>query len=655
MPSTRKTTGGPASSGWRDEQQRVRVPFCRCRTDYTLAIQSMGGLRMRRFIYGLVTVAVLGTVALPVHAQTGKALVPVFALRGTVTEAPMGEDFPFAVSGTESLKDLVTRLKKSATDANVKAVVLMFEGADVGLAQREELRQAMAEIRKSGKDIYTHADSLTTGSLLLLAGASHLSVVPTGDVFITGLYGEGLYLRGLLDKIGVQPDYITCGAYKSAAEMFMRTGPSPEADQMQNWLLDSVYDTLVKLIANGRRTTPDKVRGWIDGAPYTAGKAQTLGIIDAVEYRQEFIARMKSKFGESVQFNKKYGKKKGPEIDMSSPFGLLKFWAELLQGPSARKSTKNAVGIVYVDGPIVPGSGEDSLFGSSGIAYSTPIRKALDQAAGDNTIKAVVLRVDSPGGSAVASEIILDATKRVKAKKPLVVSMGNVAGSGGYYVACGADTIFADASTITGSIGVVSGKFATTQMWNKLGITFKSYRRGANAGFLSSERTFSDSERARLQDFMDEIYETFKGHVTAIRGKRLKKPIDDLAGGRVYTGAQALDLGLVDKIGTLSDAIAFAAESAKITDYDVRVVPDPKNFIELLVSELTGEEKDDVTPITMRLFGLGDRSKLLDLAVPQLRMLDPARARLLRSALVQLEILQQERVGLVTPAMFFGN
>src|SRR5262249_621895 len=153
------------------------------------------------------------------------------------------------------------------------------------------------------------------------------------------------------------------------------------------------------------------------------------------------------------------------------------------------------------------------------------------------------------------SEIILDATRRVKAKKPFVVSMGDVAGSGGYYVACGADTIFADASTITGSIGVVSGKFMTTEMWKKVGVTFKAYQRGKNAGMLGSGRVFTREEKARMQAWMDNIYDVFKGHVVAIRGKKLKKPIDELAGGRVYTGRQALELGLVDRIGTLRDAI----------------------------------------------------------------------------------------------------
>ena len=165
-----------------------------------------------------------------------------------------------------------------------------------------------------------------------------------------------------------------------------------------------------------------------------------------------------------------------------------------------------------------------------------------------------MLRVDSPGGSALASEIILDATRRVKAKKPFIVSMGNVAGSGGYYVACGADTIFADEATITGSIGVVGGKLATSGLYDKLGVTFKAYRRGQNAGMLASGDAFTPGERLKMRSWMDEIYGVFKGHVTAIRGNRLKKPIDDLAGGRVYTGKQALELGLVDRIGTLHDA-----------------------------------------------------------------------------------------------------
>ncbi len=215
----------------------------------------------------------------------------------------------------------------------------------------------------------------------------------------------------------------------------MREGPSPEADKMTNWLLDSVYESAVQEIAKGRGVDPARVREWIDAGPYTARTAKEAGLIDAVEHRQALTDLLKEKYGKDVTFNHKYGDKKGPELDLSSPFAFLKVWSDLLTESQKKKTTKDAVGVVYVDGPIVLGGGEPSPFGSEE-ARSSDIRKALDEALRDEAIKAVVLRVDSPGGSAVASEIILDATKRVKAKKPFVVSMGNVAGSGGYYVAC---------------------------------------------------------------------------------------------------------------------------------------------------------------------------------------------------------------------------
>ena len=341
-------------------------------------------------------------------------------------------------------------------------------------------------------------------------------------------------------------------------------------------------------------------------------------MIDAVEHRQDLEASLKQKYGDDVVFDRKYGKKAEPKLDASSPFGIFKFWGELLGASKPAESKKPAVGIVYVDGPIVLGGGRASMFQESA-AVSSKIRKALDNAASDDSIKAVVLRVNSPGGSALASEIILDATRRVKAKKPFIVSMGDVAGSGGYYVACGADTIFADDATITGSIGVVGGKLATGGMYDKLGVTFKSYRRGQNAGMLASGETFTPGERLKMRTWMDEIYGVFKGHVTAIRGNRLKKPIDDLAGGRVYTGKQALELGLVDRLGTLHDAIAFVAEQAKLTDYDVRVVPKPKSFLEQLLEDGADNEPRKGLDVV-------HRPTLLDLAQPFLRSLDPSRA-----------------------------
>ena len=580
----------------------------------------------------------------------GKPVIPVFRLTGAVTEAPVDDMFSFGGTTSISLKELVARMKKSVNDPSVKAVVVLLEGGTVGSAQKEELREVISQIRAAGKEVYAHSDSLSMGEYVLLSGASRLSVVPTGDLWITGLHAESPYIRGLLDWIGVKPDFLTCGDYKSAAEIFMRDGPSPEADKMMNWLLDGIYGTSVSLIAKGRGVDVAKVKAWIDNGPYTAEKAKASGLIDAVEHRQDFEAGLKSKFGKDVVFDKKYGKKKPPKMDFSNPFAMFKIMGDLLAQSQKGKTEKSAVAIVYVDGPIQIGSGHATPFAAATGAWSSDVRKALNEAANDDAVKAVVLRVDSPGGSAVASEIILDATKRVKAKKPLVVSMGNVAGSGGYYVACGSDLIFADESTITGSIGVVAGKLATNRMWNKLGITFKEYKRGENAGLLSTADVFTKAERERMQGWMNDIYDVFKKHVTDIRGDRLKKPIDELAGGRVYTGKQALELGLVDKIGTLHDAIHHIAAEAKLTDYDIRVVPEPKNFLERLLEELSGE-KDETkgSGVGVSAPARTQESSLADLALPYLQHMDPQRVALIKAALQRLQLMQREGAAVMVP------
>jgi protease-4 len=619
---------------------------------------------MRQLYQGLWVAALLSLLGAPVafaaddkadkKAETSTKSIVVFRLKSSLQESPAEDSFSLSAVKPVTLKDLVAKLRKVQKDDSVKAVVVLHEGGSIGSAQTEELRQAMAGLRAAGKDVYSHSDSMTMRDYVLLSGASRLSVVPTGDLWVTGLYGEAPYLRGLLDKLNIQPDFLTCGSYKSAAEIFMRDGPSPEAEKMQNWLLDSQFDTFVSLIAKGRGVEPSKVKEWIDGGPYSAEKAKTAGLIDAAEQRQDFEKFLKEKYGRDVVFDKKYGVKQPPKIDFNNPFAMFKIMGELLGEGKKPASKTKAVGIVYVDGAITIGGGAPSPFGASG-AQAVDLRRALDEAARDDSIKAVVLRIDSPGGSAVASEIILDATRRVKAKKPFVVSMGDVAGSGGYYVACASDVIFADSATITGSIGVVSGKLATNGMFKKFGITFKAYQRGANAGMLSSGDVFTKTERERMQAYMNEIYEVFKGHVVAIRGNKLKKPIDELAGGRVYTGRQALELGLVDKIGTLQDAIEFAAEQAKLAHYDVRVVPEPKNFIEKLMEELTGEKEEGKGLDVIARTSARQRLSLVELAMPYLKHLDPQRLAAVEMALRRLELIQQEGAVLMMPEMILGR
>ena len=582
-------------------------------------------------------------------AEKDPGTIAVFSLDRPVTEAPAGEDLLFTSVGRETLKDLVARIKKAAKDDDIKAIVLL-PNVELGYGQTEELRRAMAEAQKAGKEVHVHADSLSMRNYVLASGADSISVVPDGMIMITGIRGEAPYLRGLLDLIEVTPDFMTCGDYKSAGEIYMRKEPSKQAEAMNNWLLDSLFETSVKLIAEGREVSPKIAHSWIDAGLFTSARAKDAGIIDKVQFRQDLVNELKAKYGKDVKFDRKYAKKKRDQVDLSSPLGLFKLWAEILQGPSKKKPTKTAIAIVYVDGPIMPGKPEPSPFGSSGIAYSEPIRKALDKAAADDSIKAVVLRVDSPGGSATASEIILDATRRVKAKKPLVVSMGDVAGSGGYYVACASDTIFANANTITASIGVVTGKLATTEMWNKIGITWHTYDRGANSGLLSSRAIFSDSERKQMRSLMDEIYGDFKGHVVAIRGDRLKKDIDELAGGRVFTGQQALELGLVDKIGGLEDALAHVAKQAKLKDYEIRVLPKPKTFVDLLMADLTGEETDDDTGTLSLSSTWGPRTaSLFQAAMPYLEGLDPERVRAIEAAFLRLSLMEKEGVILAMP------
>jgi len=587
-------------------------------------------------------------------AEAGKPVVSVFALDGPILEQPQGEELPlFGPPPRPSFKDIVERMKRVKGDKNVKGVVLLLDEVDLGLAQIEELRRTIDAVRAAGKEVYAHVDNaLTMRDLALAAGATRISVTPTAVIMINGINAESPYVRGLLDKIGVTPDFITCGDYKSAPEIFMRKGPSPQAKEMTNWLIDSLYDSYQKMVAKGRGVKPERVRQWIDGALYSPEQARLLGIIDSVEHRQDLEAELRKNFGDDVQFDRRMGGKKHAQtIDLSSPLGLFSLWMKALEGGKKKATGKNLIGIVYVQGEILPGKPEPSPFSAEPAqAYSTPLRKALDKLAGDKDVKAVVLRVNSPGGSATASEIIFNAAERVRAKKPVIVSMGALAASGGYYVSTASDRIFADATTITASIGVLGGKFATTNMWNYVGISWDSNRRGANAALFSSDAVFSDDERKLVQSWMNDVYGVFKAHVVAARGAKLQKPIDQLAGGRVYTGQQAKELGLVDQIGSLEDAIQYAAKRARVTDYETRSYPEPKNFLELLVEDMAdGNQDPNHLALSAHGFGASHGVSLVDLALPHLKGLDRDRLELVKAALRRLELLGQERAVMMMP------
>jgi protease-4 len=370
------------------------------------------------------------------------------------------------------------------------------------------------------------------------------------------------------------------GDFKSAGEMFTRSGPSDAASQNMEWLLDGLYGTVVDLIATGRSLTPEKVRALIDGGPYEAEKAKEAGLIDSVMHLDQFLDEIREEHGGDIYFDNDY---LGTRDASSGAFGTL-----------ARANRDDTIALIYAEGMIMRGYEQVSPFGmGGGIVYSGDLVKTLEYTIESGDIAALVLRVDSPGGSAVASEEILRAVSRVQdAGIPVVISMGSTAASGGYYIACKADAILADASTITASIGVVGGKMATEDLWKSLGVNWHSWKRGENANLLDFVTPFTPEQRTSMESWMGDTYDAFKAHVQEGRGTKLTKPLEDMAGGRVYTGAQALELGLIDEIGGLHQAVAKAAELANLEEgqYSLRVLPEYASFLQTFLAALSGEE-----------------------------------------------------------------
>ena len=549
---------------------------------------------------------------------------------GMVIEAPAGGMPLFGGPVAQPLKDLVERLRKARGDSAVEAVIVDLNGAHIGLGQLAEVRGEMRKLAAADKAVYVTMDSLNTASYALASGATHINVTPTGSVDLIGLYSRQPYLAGLLDMIGVKADFIHIGDFKTAAETLTRTGPSEEAKRMSGWLWDSLYGSIVGMISEGRGLTDDRVRTIIDGGPYLAEEALELNLIDSVQHQQEFIASIRTGHGRIIP---NYGSAaENPFADMpEDPFGMVMEIMNMLKGKQQTGSmAADSIAVVYIDGSIQNGESQPSLFGGGGGAYSTTIRRAIDAAADDPHVKAIVLRVNSPGGSALASEIIWSAAKKAGEAKPLVVSMGNVAASGGYYVAAPAETIFAEPTTITGSIGVVGGKFVTTAGWGRLRIMWHANQRGEHAGIYSSAAPFSESERAKVKGQMETIYGTFKSRVTDGRGDKLTKPIDELAGGRVYTGEQAMELGLVDRLGGIQDAIKHAADRAGVRKYRVITLPAPPTIMEMLGGGTAGG-------VTIR--------QAAKAALGQASGVDPEGVRAVLETLEMADVLSEERVA----------
>jgi protease-4 len=472
----------------------------------------------------------------------------------------------------QSLTSLVLQFKKAKVDKRIKVVLLEIDMSGAGWGKSEEIRDAIADFRSSGKPVYAYMEYGMNKEYYIASACDKIYLAPPGELFINGLAADVMFFRGSLDKLGIYPDIFQIGKYKSVGDTFTRKDMSDAHKEFMNSLLDDLYNRYVDAIAKGRGKTSDQVRAIIDDAPYGAAKAKEIGLIDGATYREDLEKELKTQLG--------YKEADPLRIVKSSDYNDVP--PESLGLDQGEK-----IAVIYATGDIGSGQSENSPSGSQSIGSDT-LSKAIDDARDDKSIKAIVIRVDSPGGSGLASDIIWHSVVAAKEKKPVVISMSDVAASGGYYIACGASKIIAQPSTITGSIGVVAGKPVLKGFYDWLGITNEYLLRGKNAGMFRETEKFTPEERAKFEDWIKTTYyNDFVPKVAKGRGKDAAY-IDSVAQGRVWTGFQGKERGLVDEFGGLDRAVEVAKDLAKIPkDKGVHrvILPYPRSFIQELLSE----------------------------------------------------------------------
>lgn len=466
-------------------------------------------------------------------------------------QGDIGELTPMSFFGGGELMELhalLQRLDKLAAGAQVQGLVVRFTDVSLDMATAEEVRGGLLAFRGDGKrKLACHADRPTNAVYYVMTACDSVGVQPVGDVNIPGPVATPLHLRGLLDRLGVVPDFVHVGAFKGAAEPLTRDAPSPELRETFAAIVDQAYRTMQSGIAEGRRLTPEEVAAHIDTAEFTPDAALAARLVDAVATYEEFRGQVTGGAAWKQVKLKESGAPGGLDVEKLQIFlGLV---------PPKRPKEKH-VALVYALGNIVDGRGQGILGARQQVAGRT-LSAAIDALAADDKVAAIVLRVSSPGGSAMASEQIWRATERAREKKPVIVSMGGVAASGGYYIACGANKIYALANTLTGSIGVVGGKLALGEMLGRVGVKTYAIGKGKRAAMWSPFTPWTADERALIQASMEDVYRTFVGRVAAGRGKTPEE-VQPLAQGRVWTGAAAKERGLVDALGGLTDALAEA-------------------------------------------------------------------------------------------------
>ncbi|HEY6231489.1 MAG TPA: signal peptide peptidase SppA [Pyrinomonadaceae bacterium] len=529
-------------------------------------------------VIGLVLVALIGLALLVAAVRSNEPSIAdnsVLNLRvaGSLPDYVPYDPFRKFFGGSDqSLTNLLLQLKKAKVDNRIKVVLLDINMSGAGWGKSEEIRDAITDFRSSGKPVYAYLEFGMNKEYYIASACDKIYLAPPGELFINGLAADVMFFRGSLDKLGVYPDIFQIGKYKSVGDTFTRKEMSPEHREFMNSLLDDLFNRYVAAIAAGRGTTPERMRAIIDDAPYGALKAKEVGLIDDAIYRDAL----------EKQLQKSLGYKE------SDPLRIVKSGDYSQVDPeSLGLNQGEKIAVIYATGDIGSGQSENSPTGSQSIGSDT-LSKAVNDARDDNTIKAIVIRVDSPGGSGLASDVIWHAVDAAKQKKPVVISMGDVAASGGYYISASANKIIAEPSTITGSIGVVAGKPVLRGFYDWLGISNEYIMRGKNAGMFRETEKFSDDERAKFEDWIKTTY--YNDFVPKVAKGRNKDAayVDSVGQGRVWTGSQGKERGLVDEFGGLDRAVEVAKELAKIPkDKGVKrvILPYPRTFLQELMSE----------------------------------------------------------------------
>ena len=515
-----------------------------------------------------------------------------FTLGGTYTDTKTVGTF--GTSSTKTLRGLFKKLDTLKTDDEIAGIIFKIDNVSVGWATLQEIRNKLHEFRETQKETIGYLESGGNAEYLLAAAMERVVLMPTGSLNLTGLRAEVLFYKGLLEKLDIQADMLAMGKYKSGVEPYMRDGMSDAFRESMTALLDDLYAQLLAHITESREgITAEGVADLINSGPFTAEEARQENLVDALQYYDELLDTLKATSpDEDVQVVKPDYERKRKVPDMNSFAGLMQLLSMLNPPQRVSSTAENQIALIYANGPILPNI--ESFFASMPVITPETLKEAFEKTRTDDSVQAVVLRIDSPGGSALASDLIWREVMLTQREKPVVVSMGDVAASGGYYIAMAAGTIVAHPSTLTGSIGVFGGKLNMKGFYNKIGLTKEIIAHGQNATLYSDYGGFTPTERERVEKMMKTVYKDFVSKAAEGRGKTYDE-IDEIAQGRVWTGKQAKALGLVDEFGGLDTALSIAKEQAGFTDDDdVNLIVLPKQkpfleeFLERMVEDMEG-------------------------------------------------------------------